>query len=174
MPSESFDSICAWMCVEAERLLESQGISASAAYEAMANEPEHLQCWWEGAFEQDEAETALLRSAALSIARGQPLPKLSIEQRARLALRLRLGARILRALSGRHTAPPTKGWFPTKLHKLSKRELVKWLIVDAWPICADLLEGVLSWADEFEPPPGRSYKRRHPRISNGGSSNLSA
>jgi hypothetical protein len=86
------------------------------------------------------------------------LPELSIEQRARLAVRLRLGAQILRALDGTHTGPRA-GWFQAKLGKLSKDELVEWLIVDAWPICADLLDGVLSWAEEFEHPIAPSTKR---------------
>ena len=173
MASESFDSILAWMCVEAERLLESQVSPASLAYQAMANEPKHLQCWWEGAFEKDEKEAALLRSAALAIAHDKPLPELSIEQRARLALRLRLGTRILRALSSKHTTSTT-GWFPTKLRNLSKPELLEWLLVDAWPICADLLDGVLEWASEFEHPIAPSSKRPDKSISSDNSSSFSA
>ena len=173
MSHHSFDSIQRWLSQEAIALTGYPGIPQSAAYKAMASEPEILKNWWEGAFEQNEQETALLDSAARAFAHGQPLPELSLAQRGRLALRLRLASRILRAMRDNDTIQ-SKGWFPAKFHKLSEPDLLEWLLVNAWPMCAEILDEALSWADEFEHPPGNSMKRPPRKISAEDSASFSA
>jgi hypothetical protein len=127
----------------------------------MANEPDLLLNWWYGAFEQNEQEAALLDSAARAFAHHKPLPELSLAQRGRLALRLRLASRILRALHSSDTTQ-AKGWFPAKLHTLSEPELLEWLLVDAAPICLEILDETLEWEGSFQHPTGPS-ERRHPQ-----------
>jgi hypothetical protein len=173
MPHHNFDSIQRWLCQEAIALIGFPGIPANAAYKAMAFEPDMLLHWWDGAFEQNEQETVLLDLAARAFAHGQPLPELSLAQRGRLALRLRLASRILRALRSSPTKSP-KGWFQAKLHKFSEPDLLEWLLVDAWPMCAEILDESLSWEDEFEHPPGKSMRRPPQKISSEDSASFSA
>lgn len=173
MPRHSFDSIQRWLCQEAIALTGFPAIPADAAYKEMTNEPKMLKNWWEGAFEQDEQETALLDSAARAFAHRQPLPELSLAQRGRLALRLRLASRILRAMSDQDTIQ-SKGWFPAKFHKLSEPDLLEWLLVIAWPMCAEILDESLSWADEFAHPPAYSMKRPPRKIADEDSASFSA
>lgn len=169
----SFDSLQRWLCQEALGIVGFPDVPESAAYKAMTNEPELLLQWWDGAFEQNEQENTLLDLAARAFAQRKPLPELSLAQRGRLALRLRLASRILRALSNAGT-PSSKGWFPTKLRKFSEPELLEWLLVDAWPICAEIFDETLSWTDGFEHPLSRSMKRPPQKLSSDEGSSFSA
>jgi hypothetical protein len=157
------DELQKWLCLEALTLIGFPDQRENEAYRAMASEPEFLPHWWSGIFVQDAAETALLDSAARAFAHGKPLPEISLAQRGRLALRLRLGSRILRTYGSRHINRRSKGWFPARLYKLSKIELLEWLLVDAWPICVEILDETLLWADEVEHPTAPSMKKSPPR-----------
>jgi hypothetical protein len=174
MSQNNFDFLQSWLCQEAIALTGYPNVSKSAAYQAMTNEPDLLLHWWDGAFEQSESETALLDSAARAFAHRRPLPELSLAQRGWLALRLRLASRFLRALRNKSTTQ-TKKWFPAKLHKFSEPELLEWLLVDAAPICLEMLDETLEWVDEFpDHPPGRSMKRPPQKLSSGDSASFSA
>lgn len=172
MTPHDFESLQSWMCQEAIALVGYPDSPASAAFKVMATEPDMLLHWWDGAFEQSEQENALLNSAARAIARREPLPELSFAQRGRLALRLRLASRILRALSSKHENPP-KGWFPTRLRKMSEPDLLEWLLIDAWAFCSEIFDETLSWADEFEHPFAPSTKRHLRQISSQDSASFS-
>jgi len=159
-----WDRLQQWMCGEAYRLVGHPEEPESSAYSAMLHQPNLIRKWGDGAFEQSEADQAQIDAAARAFAHEQPLPPLTIEQRGRLALRLRLASRIARALSSRHSKPP-KGWFPNHLSKMPEPDIVEWLLVDAWPFVGEICDESLSWADGVQPPPAPSHKLPPPPAS---------
>jgi hypothetical protein len=144
---------------ESNAILARAGLRPFDAYNAMLREPEHLSRWWGGAFEQSEDEGKIIDAAAKCFAAREPLPNLTIEQLARLAVRLRIGSRIIRAISSRAYVQP-KGWFANKLRRMTERELVEWILIEGWHFWAEIFDEAHSWADEVEPPPAPSMRRR--------------
>jgi hypothetical protein len=134
-------------------------------FDAMLTEPKVILKWWSGIFEKNEAESALMDKAALAFANSQPLPNLSLAQKGRLAMRLRLGCRVLRVLG--HNDPAPKGWLPKKVRNLTKAQLLEWLLVDAWPVWLETLDETLIWAEEVEHPKAFTQRREPDSLSSG-------
>lgn len=158
------DDLQSWLCQEAIRLTRLPGSPDGAAFQAMASEPAFLTHWWSGVFEQSAADSATLDSAARAIAHAKPWPELSLAQRGRLAVRLRLASRILRALGSRHATPPT-GWFPARLRKMTKPQLLEWVLVDGWPFWAEVLDESLLWSEDSPAPPPPDAPHQSPPAS---------
>lgn len=172
MTAQDYNTLQMQLCGEANAILEDIGVRPADAYNAMLREPEMLMTWWSGVFEQSEADEAAIVSAARAFAAGQTLPELTLPQRARLALRLRLGSRIVRAISSRQHVQPN-GWFPNKLRRMTSRELVEWVLLDGWHFCAEIFDEAMSWADGVEPPLAPSTRRPPPPSSSAQTSSLS-
>lgn len=146
----------------------TNGEGKIGSYEAMLVEPNSVTNWWSGAFDQSEADEATIDSAAMAIAENGPLPDLSPPQRGRLALRLRLASRVIRAMSNRHQSP-AKGWLPSKLAKISEEDALIWLLVDGHRFWIEILDETLLWADSVDHPepyirisPEKHTKWRYP------------
>src|ERR1043165_2835522 len=151
MTSEDYNLLQMQLCGESNAILQEIGLRPFDAYGRMLREPDMLMHWWDGAFEQSEADEIAIESAARAYAAGSSLPELTVPQRARLALRLRLGSRIVRAISSRqHTKP--KGWFPNKLRRMPVKELIEWVLLDGWNFSAEIFDEAMLWADEVQPP----------------------
>jgi hypothetical protein len=172
MTSDDYNRLQMQLCGESTAILEDMGLLPADAYNAMLREPEMLMTWWGGVFEQSEADHAAIDAAARAFAAGLPLPELTVPQRARLALRLRLSSRIVRAISSRQHVQP-KGWFPDKLRRMTSRELVEWILLDGWHFCAEVFDEAMLWADEIEPPLAPSTRRSLPASSSPDASSLS-
>lgn len=171
MTAQDYNTLQIQLCGESNAILEDIGVRPADAYNAMLREPEMLMTWWSGVFEQSEADQTTIDAAARAFAAGQPLPDLTVPQRARLALRLRLGSRIVRAISSRQHVQP-KGWFPNKLRRMTSRELVEWVLLDGWHFCAEIFDEAMCWADAVEPPPAPSTRRPPPATSSAETSSL--
>jgi hypothetical protein len=152
-------------------LLRELGLRPGQAYQLMLTEPDFLPRWWCGAFEQSPEEEALIDEAARAYALSKPLPELSVPQRARLALRLRLASRILRAMSNRHDVL-LKGWFPNKLKRLGQQRLFECLLVDTWRCWSEIFDETLLWADGVDQPPAPSVRRSPGPASSSDTSSL--
>jgi len=165
LSAEDYNQLQSALWGESNAILQAVGFRPFDAYGQMLREPEFLAHWWDGAHEKHPEEAALLDSAGRAFSRSEPLPEMTVQQRARFALRLRLGSRIVRAISSRQFVQP-KGWFPNKLRRMSEQEIVEWVLVHGWSFVAEVFDESLLWADEVEPPPAPSI-RRPPQKSSG-------
>jgi hypothetical protein len=172
MNAHDYNTLQMQLCGESNAILEDMGVRPADAYNAMLREPEMLTTWWSGVFEQSDGDHAAIDAAARAYAAGEPLPELTVPQRARLALRLRLGSRIVRAISSRQHVQP-KGWFPNKLRRMTSRELVEWVLLDGWHFYAEIFDEAMSWADSVQPPIAPSIRRAPPASSAPDASSLS-
>ena len=164
MTTQEYNALQIHLCRESNAILEDVGVRTTDAYNAMLREPELLISWWDGVFERCEADRAAIDAAAKAFAAGLPLPDLTLPQRARLAMRMRLGSRIVRAISSRQPVQP-KGWFPNKLRRITPRELVEWLLLEGWHFWAEIFDESMLWADGVKPPPAPSTRRAPPPTS---------
>lgn len=151
MTAQEYTTLQMELAGESNAILARTGLRPFNAYNAMLREPEMLSRWWGGAFEQSEDEGKIIDAAAKAFAAKEVLPNLSLPQLARLAIRLRIGSRIIRAISSRQHVQP-KGWFPNKLRRMNERALVEWVLVDGWHFWGDVFDEALTWADGVEPP----------------------
>lgn len=158
MKTEDYNQLQMALCGESLGMLEKAGFRPSEAYAQMLHEPEMLMHWWDGAHEKHPDESAFLDVVARAFSRSEPLPEMTVQQLARFALRLRIGSRIIRAISSRQFVQP-RGWFPNKLRRMSQSELLEWVLVDGWCFWAEIFDESLIWADEVDPPPAPSTRK---------------
>ena len=113
--------------------------------------------WWVPICGQDEAEMRRIDRAVRAIARGAGPEGLSDRERLQASFRLRLAAGFLRAATSR--SPRTaRGWLPRRLARMSRLELLDWLLVSAWPFLLHVADDALLWNDQaiWPPRPGGS------------------
>jgi len=134
-----------------------QALAAETRSPRLAGRP-----WWQVASEQSAEECATIDGAARAFAGGRPLPRLSPAERARLALRMLLASRIARALLGRQ-----KGWFPTALAGLSRKDLLEFLLVKAWPFWLEVFDESCFWFDRLCGELGPPVQETPPTFSGG-------
>jgi hypothetical protein len=143
MKPEDYNLLYQQLRMEAAAVLEAVG--PEAAFEAMFHEPFLRDCWWQGVFDQSDEDRAVIDAAARAFAHGLPYPDMTISQRARLSIRLRLCGRFVRALSTRQVVRPV-GWFANKLRRLKSPELLESLLVDLWPFVAEMYDESMNMA----------------------------
>lgn len=144
-----FDYLQSQLCTAALDIIRYPDILEDEAYRAMLAEHGFSRRWWDGAFIQNEEDEAKILEASRAFAQGKPLPELSLGQRGRFGLRLRLASRILRAYSRRNFDQPAKGWFPEKLYKMKEPQLIEWLLVEASGFCMEIFDETLTWDDNI-------------------------
>ncbi len=147
MNPDQLDWLQRQMCRWALELVGYPHRAEHECYTAMLREPPVVYRWWEGVFAPNIEEENLLDTASKAIASGNPLPPLKDAQKGRLALRLRLASRIVRHISSRQARIP-RGWFPSRLSKMSQRELVEWTLVHGWKFAVEIFDESLDWSDQ--------------------------
>lgn len=141
-----------WLCSTAVSHVLGGGPNAEdECYTKMLNEPDVVTNWWTGAFDHSEEDESVIKTAAIAVARQSPLPELTLSQRGRLALRLRLASRIARALSSRHQNP-AKGWFSDHLSQMTVDDALEWLLTDGCDFWLEVFDETLLWANTVDQP----------------------
>lgn len=149
---EHWNDLQCWLCTTAaSKVLGSELDADEVCFRQMLTEPDVVTNWWSGAFDHSEEDESAITAAAIAVARQTPLPELTLSQRGRLALRLRLACRIARAMSSRHQHP-AKGWFSDHLSKMSVDDALEWLLTDGCDFWLEVLDESLLWADSVEHP----------------------
>lgn len=149
---EHWNELQCWLCTIATRqVLGSELDADDVCFRQMLTEPNVVTNWWVGAFDHSEEDERAITTAAIAVARQKPLPELTLAQRGRLVLRLRLASRIARAMSSRHQHP-AKGWFSDHLSQMSEDDALEWLLTDGCDFWLEVLDESLLWADSVDHP----------------------
>jgi len=149
---QDWNDLQRWLCTTAASQVLGPGPDAEdQCYAKMLNEPEVVTNWWTGAFDLSEEDECAITKAAIAVVKQKPLPELSLSQRGRLALRLRLASRIARAMSSRHQSP-AKGWFSDHLSRMSVDDALEWLVTDGCNFWLEVLDETLLWANTVDHP----------------------
>ena len=149
---EDWNDLQRWLCSTAiSHVVGSVLHEDERCYSKMLKEPEVITLWWTGAFEQSEEDEIAITAGARAIARRMPIPDLTIAQRGRLSLRLRIASRIARAMSSRHRRP-AKGWFTDHLSKMSVDDALEWLLTDGCDFWLEVFDETLHWAESVQHP----------------------
>jgi hypothetical protein len=149
---EHWNDLQRWLCsTAASQVLGSEPDADEVCFRQMLTEPKVVTNWWSGAFARSEEDESAIAAAALAVAKQTPLPELTMAQRGRLALRLRLASRIARAMSSRHQHP-AKGWFSEHLSQMSVDEALEWLLTDGSCFWLEVMDESLLWADSVDHP----------------------
>lgn len=149
MTREYLDDLQKHFCREAIDVTGGIEIPEVEAFRAMVKEPRLRIHWWHGAFSQSDADAKAIREAARAFAYGQPRPPLSLAQRGRFALRLRLASRILRAYGHKNTNLSSEGWFPTALATRPEGEVIEWLLLEGAEVALEIFDETLLWEGEL-------------------------
>jgi hypothetical protein len=152
------------LILQSEIVLDEE--EASPAMQALVAFVPAAGLWWQSAPAASLAQTDILTAAIEGwLQTGQWLPLEPLAQAA-LAWRLRVAAGFVRGLDTTHKGQPVSR-LPKWVADLSRRELLRWLLVDAAPCWSELAMEVQSWTAGFQPhwlashpvatPPGKDW-----------------
>lgn len=104
--------------------------------------------WWFAVMNAEgENREAVLRHIERFIETGTWPEAMSDPERAVIALRLRMGMRIARALRGRDPATDTS-WYAAVLRGMSDEALKRWLLIESWELFGrELFDEAGEWLD---------------------------
>ena len=142
------------MCQRAIQLVGVEFEDEQQCYRQMYLEAQrdylYLKEWWHAVLDND-AEAVAIDSAARCLALDQPLPSLSPRQTAMLALRLRLGSRVLRALARAEKSTH----LARRLARMSVSDQLQYVLIELWPVIGEIFDESLDWEVEASASAGR-------------------
>ena len=104
--------------------------------------------WWQCALEIDGEFRKPIVNAIRHFVRYESCPPLPDSERCVIALRLRLASRIARSLRS-ITPSHQRSWFSSNLRSMSYKQLLRWLLIDAWDLfAAEIFDESAYWLDE--------------------------